>query len=82
MKVPPKGFEDHFRDHPKDQSAPPGRADPRPKIIFEPAKVAAPPSRDEVKSIIADLEAADLGVKNAAKEVSKVQFKVEFKTRS
>ena len=74
MRVPPKGFEDHLRDHPKDQSPAPGKEERRPKIIFEPAKVAGHLSRDGVRCIIADLEAADLGVKNAAKEVSKVRY--------
>ena len=80
--MPPRGFEDHMRDHPKDQSPAPGKEDPRPKIIFAPSKVSPPMTRDTLRSIIANLEAADMGVKNAAKEVSKVRMWYKVKTTS
>ncbi len=82
VRVPPKTFQDHLRDHPKDQSPAPGKEEPKPKIIFEPSKVAGHLSRDGVKCIIADLEAAELGVKKAAKEVTKVQVEVMVMARS
>ena len=56
-------FEDHLREHPKDQSPAPGREDRRPKIIFDPAKVAQPMTRVDLKAILADLEAAEMGSK-------------------
>ncbi len=80
--MPPQSFEDHLREHPKDQSPAPGREERRPKIIFDPAKVAQPMTRMDLKGILADLEAAEMGVKTAAKEVSKVRVRVRVKTGS
>ncbi len=69
---PPVGFEEHLRQHPKDQSAKAGR-EAKPAVILQPTKVGPRVSPAEVREILQEFSNAKLGVEGRAEERSKVR---------
>ncbi len=73
VHVPPVSFEEHFKEHKKDQSAAPGREE-SPAVILKPTKVGPKVTDADVREVIKLFEAAQLGVKGRSEERTKVQF--------
>ncbi len=69
--TPPVTFDEHFKEHKKDQSAAPGREE-YPAVILNPVKVGPKVHAIDVKEICDLFEAAQLGVKGRTEERSKV----------
>ncbi len=71
--VPPVKFEEHFKEHKKDQSAAPGREE-SPAVILNPVKVGPRVQRSDVREITELFQAAQLGVQGRTEERSKVTY--------
>ncbi len=71
VHTPPISFEEHFKEHRKDQSAAPGREE-SPAIILNPVKVGPPVTKANVRELDELFRAAQLGVQDRTKERSKV----------